>query len=107
VYLAWALRRLLGLDCLLSKQMPSGREDVPWATVAVILCIARFCRPSSELFIEKRFHPRSALEDLLGVDRESRDQFTDQKFGRNPAKKPKIQFLFGVFGRAIGRGQVS
>jgi len=68
VYLAWTLWRLLGLDCLLSKQMPAGREDVPWATVAAILCIARFCRPSSELFIENHFYPQSALEDLAGVE---------------------------------------
>jgi hypothetical protein len=58
VYLAWTLWRLLGLDDLLSRQMPAGREDVPWATVAAILCIARFCRPSSELFIENHLHQR-------------------------------------------------
>jgi transposase len=68
VYLAWTLWRLLGLDVLLSQHMPAGREEVPWATVAAILCIARFCRPSSELFIEKHFYPASALEDLVGVE---------------------------------------
>jgi len=68
VYLAWTLWRLLGLDFLLSKHMPAGRAEVPWATVAAILCIARFCRPSSELFIEKHFYPASALEHLLGVE---------------------------------------
>jgi transposase len=36
--------------------------------VAAILCISRFCRPSSELHIEKHFYPQSALEDLLGVE---------------------------------------
>ena len=44
------------------------REEVPWPTVAAILCIARFCRPGSELFIEKHFYPQSALEDLVGVE---------------------------------------
>ncbi|HUB24260.1 MAG TPA: IS1634 family transposase [Tepidisphaeraceae bacterium] len=68
VYLAWTLWRLLGLDVLLSQHMPAGREEVPWGTVAAILCIARFCRPSSELFIEKHFYPVSALEDLVGVE---------------------------------------
>jgi transposase len=68
VYLAWTLWRLLGLDGLLSERMPAGREEVPWATVAAILCIARFCRPGSELFIEKHFYPQSALEDLLDVE---------------------------------------
>ena len=68
VYLAWVLWRMLGLDELLAAKMPAGRQAVPWATVAAILCIARFCRPSSELFIEKHFYPSSALEDLLGVE---------------------------------------
>jgi transposase len=68
VYLGWTLWRMLGLDNLLSARMPVGREQVPWSTVAAILCIARFCRPASELHIEKHFYPQSALEDLLGVN---------------------------------------
>ena len=68
VFLAWTLWRVLGLDGLLAREMAVGREQVPWATVAAILCIARFCRPSSELHIEKHFYPQSALEDLLGVE---------------------------------------
>jgi len=47
--------------------MPRGQEGVPWATTAAILCIARFCHPSSELHVERHFYPKSALEDLLGV----------------------------------------
>lgn len=68
VYLGWTLWRMLGLDSLLSGQMAMGREQVAWSTVAAILCIARFCRPASELHIEKHFYPQSALEDLLGVN---------------------------------------
>lgn len=68
VYLAWTLWRMLGLDVLLERAMPAGQEEVPWATVSAILCISRFCRPSSELHIEKHFYPSSALEDLLGVE---------------------------------------
>src|SRR5271165_4372622 len=68
VFLAWTLWRILGLDALLAREMPTGREQVPWSTVAAILCISRFCRPSSELHIEKHFYPQSALEDLLGVE---------------------------------------
>jgi hypothetical protein len=66
-YLAWTLWRMLGLDELLSDHMPRGHEDVPWSVTAAILCIARFCHPSSELYIERHFYPKSALEDLLGV----------------------------------------
>jgi transposase len=58
---------LLGLDELLSRLMGSGQEAVPWAMTAGILCIARFCHPSSELYLERHFYPRSALEDIVGV----------------------------------------
>lgn len=68
VYLGWTLWRMLGLEGLLRERMPVGREQVPWPAVAAILCIARFCRPASELHIEKHFYPQSALEDLLGVN---------------------------------------
>jgi len=67
VWLALGLWRLLGLDELLGQVMPSGREDVPWAVVAAILTLARFCDPSSELHIEDTWYRRTALEDLLGV----------------------------------------
>jgi transposase len=67
VWLAWTLWRMLGLDELLMRQMSRGLEAVPWHVTAAILCIARFCRPSSELHIERHFYPKSALEDLLNV----------------------------------------
>ena len=67
VWLALGLWRLLGLDQLLSRLMPSGREEVSWEQVAAILTIGRFCEPSSELHIADTWYRRTALEDLLGV----------------------------------------
>ena len=67
VWLAWGLWRMLGLDELLDREIEAGREEVPWATVAAILTIARFCEPSSELHIEEKWYRRTALEELLGV----------------------------------------
>jgi len=67
VWLALGLWRLLELDTLLGRLMPVGQEDVPWATVAAILTIGRFCEPSSELHIADTWYRRTALEDLLGV----------------------------------------
>lgn len=67
VWLAWTLWRMLGLDELLMRQMSRGLEAVPWHVTAAILCVARFCHPSSELRIERHFYPKSALEDLLNV----------------------------------------
>ena len=67
VWMALGLWRLLGLDTLLAGLAPSGREEVAWPVVAVILTIARFCKPSSELHIETTWYRGTALEDLLGV----------------------------------------
>ena len=95
VYLAWTLWRMLGLDTLLGAKMPRGQEDVAWPVVAAILCVARFCRPSSELHIEQHFYPQSALEDLLGVA--PGKVHTDRLYGGLdqllPLKKPLEQHL--------------
>ncbi len=66
-WMALGLWRLLELDVLLERLLPGGREDIPWATVAAILTIARFCRPQSESRIEQLWYRGTALEDLLGV----------------------------------------
>jgi transposase len=39
---------------------------VPWSRVAALLAINRLCAPSSELGIEERWYPATALDDLLG-----------------------------------------
>ena len=67
VWLALGLWRLLGVDTLLAKLIPPGREEVSWAVVAAILTLARFCEPASELHIEDTWYRRTALEDLLDV----------------------------------------
>ncbi len=70
VWLGLGLWRLLELDKLLAKLMPSGREAIDWPVVAAILTIARLCEPSSELHIADTWYRRTALEDLLGVPAE-------------------------------------
>lgn len=67
VWLAWRLWQALGLDQLLARLLPAGREDVPWATMAAVLVIARLCEPSSELHIAEDWFRRTALDDLLDV----------------------------------------
>ena len=47
--------------------MPSGKEEIPWALMACILTLARFCAPSSELKIAEHWYGKTALDDLLGV----------------------------------------
>ena len=67
VWLAWRLWQAVGLDQRLAELLPPGREDVPWATMAAVLVIARLCEPSSELHIAEDWFRRTALDDLLGV----------------------------------------
>ncbi|HEX4287014.1 MAG TPA: IS1634 family transposase [Terracidiphilus sp.] len=57
----------LGLKTLLDRLMPTGRENVPWSIMSLVLVICRLCEPSSELRIAEHLYERSALVDLLGV----------------------------------------
>jgi len=67
VWLACRVWQALGLDQLLQRLQPRGREEVPWSSMAAVLVIARFCEPSSELHIAEDWFRRTALDDLLGV----------------------------------------
>ena len=42
--------------------------EVPWSHVAAVLAINRLCAPGSELAIEQRWYPATALDDLLGIE---------------------------------------
>lgn len=70
VYLPLALWHRLGLNKLLGEVMEPGREKVDWPTVASVLVAARFCAQGSELAIAEGWYEKTALEDLLGVDKE-------------------------------------
>src|SRR5208282_3235614 len=41
--------------------------DVPWSRIAALLALNRLCAPGSELAIEERWYPATALDDLLGI----------------------------------------
>ena len=69
-WLALELIKMLRLDKFLRETIPSGREDVPWSVMALVLVIARLCKPSSELSIAENFSRKTALPDLLGVPEE-------------------------------------
>jgi transposase len=70
VWLAWTLWRALKFDEVFARLMPEGREEIPWATMAAVLVLARFCEPSSELHIAEDWYRRTALEDILGLSSE-------------------------------------
>ena len=67
VWLAVELLKRLGLTDFFHQFLPPGREQIPWAELACILVIARFCHPKSELYIAEHFYGHSALEDLFGI----------------------------------------
>ena len=69
VYLPLALWHRLGLGKLLKELVGPGREKVGWETVASVLVAARFCSQRSELGIAEGWYEKTALEDLLGVDK--------------------------------------
>jgi transposase len=71
VWLGWMLWRALQLDVLCSELLPRGRERVAWAEVIAILVIGRLCEPASELHVAEQWYRTTALEDLLGVTRDS------------------------------------
>jgi transposase len=67
VWLGWTLWRALKLDEVLARLVPEGREEVPWATMAAVLVLARLSEPSSELHIAEMWYRGTALDDLLAL----------------------------------------
>jgi hypothetical protein len=66
-WLGLELARRVGLVEFVEEVMPTGREDVPWSAMALVLVLCRLCEPSSELRIAEHLYERSGLADLLGV----------------------------------------
>ena len=71
VWLGLQLWQMLGLDRIIERHMPSGRETVPPASTVGIEVISRLCigqgGETSEFGLAEVGYRRTALEDLLGV----------------------------------------
>jgi transposase len=67
-FLGLELWKRLELDEFFEQLLDGDRAEVPWSRVAAVLGINRLCAPGSELSIEERWFPRTALDDLLGID---------------------------------------
>jgi transposase len=65
--LGWELWKQLRLDQFFEQTVDGAEADVPWSRVAALLAINRLCAPGSELAIEQRWYPSTALDDLLGI----------------------------------------
>jgi transposase len=61
------LWKRLGLERLFEEILDTDEADVPWSRVAAVLAINRLCAPGSELSIEQRWYPTTALDDLLHI----------------------------------------
>jgi transposase len=65
--LGLTLWRQLQLDDFFAARVDQADADVPWSRIAAILAINRLCAPGSELAIEERWYPTTALDDLLHI----------------------------------------
>ena len=66
-WLGLELWRRLGLDRFFEECLEAQEADVPWSRVTAVLAINRRCAPGSELAIEERWYPSTALDDLLQI----------------------------------------
>jgi transposase len=69
-WLAMQLIDKLGLRAFLGDAMPSGREEIGWDVMSLVLVILRLLEPSSELRIAEHLFERTALDALLGISPE-------------------------------------
>jgi hypothetical protein len=67
-FLGWELWKHLGLDGFFEQAVDDGGAEVPWSRVAAVLAINRLCAPGSELAVEERWYPSTALDDLLEIE---------------------------------------
>src|ERR1700681_2834932 len=67
-FLGWEMWKQLGLDGFYEQALDEEAAEVPWSRVAAVLAINRLCAPGSELAIEERWYPSTALDDLLEIE---------------------------------------
>jgi transposase len=67
IWLARWLWQYLGLDRIVDRHVPQGKETVRPADIVAIEVINRLCQPCSEFALAEHWYASTALEDLLGV----------------------------------------
>ena len=67
-FLGLELWKRLELDRFFAQHVDREPADVPWSRIAALLAINRLCSPGSELAIEQRWYPSTALDDLLEIE---------------------------------------
>ncbi len=67
IWLALWLWRYLGLDAIIARHVPQGKETVRPADIVAVEVINRLCQPCSEFAIAEHWYAATGLEELLGV----------------------------------------
>ena len=67
-FLGLDLWKRLELDRFFEQTVDGEPADVPWSRVAALLAINGLCAPGSELAIEQRWYPSTALDDLPEIE---------------------------------------
>ncbi len=78
-YAGLELWKRLGLDEFFAQHLDGDGADVAWSRVAAVLAINRLCDPGSELAVEQRWYPSTALDDLLHI---GKDKINDTRLYR-------------------------
>jgi transposase len=103
-WLGLELWKRLALDRFFENAVDEDAADVPWSRVTAVLAINRLCAPGSELAIEQRWYPSTALDDLVGVEE---DKINDTRLYRCldrilPHKTKLEQHLKQRYGELFG-----
>jgi transposase len=75
-WLALTLWRELGFDRFWSERLSRSRKGTRWDHVLFVLVAYRWISPGSEWRLHREWFDRSALPDLLGIDRAAADIHT-------------------------------
>ena len=71
VWLARWLWQYVGLDRIVERHVPPGKETVAPADIVAIEVINRLCQPCSEFALAEHWYASTALDDLLGIPDEA------------------------------------
>lgn len=101
VWLARWLWQYVGLDAIVARHVPQGKETVPPSDIVAIEVINRLCQPCSELALAEHWYASTGLEDLLGIpDSEVTKDRLYRTLGRlRQAQEPIENDLKDNFGR--------
>ena len=67
VWLAHWLWQFVGLDRIIARHLPQGKETVAPADIVAIEVINRLCQPCTEFALAEHWYASTGLEDMLGV----------------------------------------